>query len=218
MMRSPREPWIATAGWPTITARATRDGRSSANQSENSPPREFPTSVTWSMSRPSSRPAMTLTACSRTEAPARGTAAQAVDREVKKQMACREGGRERRHPIRRRRCVMKIPVAGARPRTGRAKGRPDVDQRSCTRSRRRGDPLLGRPKPSSTPWARHGTRGVAYRRSPHPEPYGALPRPCVLATLDGFRILLDRLLRRYPARRRDTERAQAALKTVNLLS
>jgi len=41
-MGLPREPWIATAGWPTITARATRDGRSSANHSENSPPSEFP--------------------------------------------------------------------------------------------------------------------------------------------------------------------------------
>src|SRR3954447_8381122 len=69
MMRLPREPWIATAGWPTITAPDTREDWSSANHSENSPPSELPTSVTWSMPSPSSTPAMTFTACSRTGAP-----------------------------------------------------------------------------------------------------------------------------------------------------
>jgi Helix-turn-helix domain len=67
--RSPRAPAIAPAGWPTITTRATRDGRSSANYSENNPPSALPTRVTWSMPSPSSTPAMTSTACSRTGAP-----------------------------------------------------------------------------------------------------------------------------------------------------
>ena len=59
------EGWVAV---PTlvddewITARDTREGWSSANHSENGPPSEFPTSVTWSIPRPSSTPAMTLTA------------------------------------------------------------------------------------------------------------------------------------------------------------
>ena len=164
--RSARAPAIAPAGWPTSTTRATRDGRSSANHRENSPPSAQPTSVTWSMPRPSSTPAMTLTACSRTGAP------------------CQRYGGDKPCPGRsmsrwrcpgRRPASAAIPIPGAEMPLMNNTGSPTPDSR--TRTRTGGDAMSTQRSCTSSPFAA-AMRPRLPGTSPRP-PSSAEPTPAV---------------------------------------